>query len=62
MSEVKVRGKYEFMTLALAGMRETGESGKCEVGAEVIGSEKVNKMRNKGIRWILVDNQSTCGT
>lgn len=40
MSEVKVRGKYEFMTLALAGMRETGESGKCEVGAKSLEVRK----------------------
>lgn len=35
---------------AFAMIGESGEYGKCEVGMEVIGSKKVDKMRDKDIR------------
>lgn len=43
-------------------MSEVGVCGKYEAKMEVIESEKVNKMRGKDIRWILIDNQNNCRT
>lgn len=43
-------------------MSEAGECGKYEVEMEVIGSEDVNEMRGKEIRWTLIDDQNNCRT
>lgn len=45
-----------------ATISKAGESGKCGVGLEVTGSEKVNKMTDKDIRQTLIDNHNNCRT
>lgn len=43
-------------------MSEVGMCGKYEAKMEITEREKVNKMRGKDIKWVLVDNQNNYRT